>query len=129
MKMSFQKQIGNKSYVFEVEGRNLHEVVMESEKLSFPSVSKCGLCESDWLVLKAYVTKEGGYEYTKIACLKCGASLTFGQRKDNKDQFFLRKNEQGKLDWQERQDKVQPKVKPTAPDEDFSTAGEEELPF
>ena len=129
MKMVFKRQIGSKEYEFVVEGTNLHEVVLESEKLSFPSVTKCGLCESDWLVLKAYETKEG-YSYTKIACLKCKGSVTFGQRRDNKDQFFLRKNEAGKLDWQAYtgEQKVAKTVKST-PTEDFSTAGEEEAPF
>ena len=134
MKMTFQKQIGNKTYLFEVEGNNLHDVVMESEKLSFPSVTKCGLCESEYLSLKAYVTKEG-YEYTKVVCHKCGASVTFGQRRDNKDQFFLRKTEQGRLEWQEKpqQDSPKPQAKahtrtaskPTPPaDDEFSYSGE-----
>lgn len=141
MKMTVKKQIGNKEYEFSFEGTNLHEVVLESEKLSFPSVFKCGLCESEALSLKAYTTQQG-YEYTKIVCHKCGASVTFGQRRDNKDQFFLRKDDNGRLDWQEKpqQDQKAPanspnptrsKVRPpktSEPDDEFSYAGED-APF
>ncbi len=100
MKMTVTKKIGKKTYKFTLEGNNLHDVVMENEKLSFRSVEECGLCGSNNLYLKAYITKEG-YEYTKICCAGCGGSVTFGQRQDNKDQFYLRKSDNG-LDWQER---------------------------
>ena len=133
MQLNVVKKIGNKEYVFQVEGDNLHAVLMEEKKLSFRDVHKCGLCESDWLYLTAYVTKEQGYEYAKVCCAKCGASVTFGKSKDKKDVYFLRKTPENKLDWQEdtRSDK-----KPQAPtrtiDEGFSTAGnpdEEVVPF
>jgi hypothetical protein len=73
---------------------------MEAEKLSFPSVDKCGMCKMDNLRLRAYVTEKGGYEYIKVECFDCRASLTFGKRKDEKDVYFLRKTEDGVLDWQ-----------------------------
>jgi len=100
MKMEITKKLGNKDFKFTFEGRNLHECVIEAEKLSFYNIPKCGKCESELLELKAYKTKEG-YEYTKIVCNKCKASITFGQKRDDSDVFFMRKNSEGKLDWKE----------------------------
>jgi len=100
MKMTIAKMIGKNAVPFEVEGKNLFELIMASKKLSFRDVHKCGLCESDLLYLNAYITTEGNYEYTKIVCAGCRASITFGQTKKDKDVFFLRKNDEGGLDWQ-----------------------------
>lgn len=98
--MTTVKMIGRNAIPFEVEGKNLFELVMESKKLSFQDVRKCGLCESDLLYLNSYITKEGNYEYTKVSCAKCRGSVTFGQTKKDSDVFFLRKNDEGNLDWQ-----------------------------
>jgi len=101
MNLTIKKKIGVSEYDFTVSGTNLWEVVMEMENLSFPNISKCGLCGSDWLRLTAYETKEDKYHYVKVVCHKCHGSLTFGQQKKNPNQFYLRKNEQGKQDWKE----------------------------
>jgi hypothetical protein len=95
--MSFSKKIGYRSYSFQVEGRNLYELAAESGKISFPDVPKCGICESDNLVLSSHVAQE--YKYTETVCLKCRAKVNFGQRKDDADTFFLRRNDDGKQDW------------------------------
>lgn len=100
MEMTIKKQIGKQVYDFTVEGKNLHEVVMEAEKLAFPDVHKCGLCGSDNLFLTAYVA-QGKFKYTKISCGACKGSLTFGQRQDNADVVYLRRRENSKdYDWQ-----------------------------
>ena len=100
MKLLLTKRLGKNAVTFEVEGRNLFECQMEAQKLSFSDVYKCGLCDSEYLVLKAYKTKEGGYEYVKVVCLKCRASVTFGKKKDDPDTYFLRRKENSRdLDW------------------------------
>jgi len=99
MELMIGKQIGKTRYTFVVKGNDLHELVMEAEKLSFHDVFKCGLCGDEFLYLTAYVTKDDGYKYVKIVCIKCKASVTFGQQKKNPGVFYLRKTEDGKLDW------------------------------
>ena len=101
MELIIRKTIGKNNYNFVVQGRNLHELVMESQKLSFNDIYKCGCCESENLVLSAHVAKEGGYKYTEIRCLSCKATLTFGQKKEDPDTFYLRKTEDKKFDWKE----------------------------
>ena len=105
MQLSIRKQIGNKTYTFLVEGNTLWDVVMESEKLSFQDVQKCGLCGNEHLYLTAYKTKDDGYKYVKVVCAGCKASLTFGQPKSNPDTFYLRKTDDGKLDWKKYEPK------------------------
>lgn len=105
MEMMIGKQIGKTRYTFVVKGNDLHEVVMDAEKLSFQDVPKCGLCQSDELYLTAYVTKDEGYKYVKIVCRKCRGSVTFGQQKKNPLVFYLRKTEDGKLDWQKHEER------------------------
>jgi DNA-directed RNA polymerase subunit RPC12/RpoP len=85
-----KKRIGSTVHTFVVEGENLHEVVMTSQKLSFYDVPVCGVCGSDMLHLSAHVTKEEGHEYTTIRCNGCGSSLNFGQQKKDKDVYYLR---------------------------------------
>lgn len=98
MEMIIKKQIGKTQYTFVVEGKNLHEITMESKKLSFYDVPKCGLCGSDNLFLTAHVAQKK-FKYTEIRCAKCKATLTFGQTQEDPDTFYLRKNEQGEYDW------------------------------
>ena len=86
------KKIGKHIQRFAVEGKTLHEVVMESKKLSFDGVDKCGLCGCDDLELSAHST-EDGYDYVYIRCKKCKATLNFGQQKKNKEIFYLRTTE------------------------------------
>ena len=102
MKMLIGKTIGKRVYKFEVEGENLFECVMQSQRLGFNDVYKCGMCESEKLYLSAYITKEGSYEYTKIVCANCGGSITFGQTKKDKNCFFLRRNEDKTYAWQKK---------------------------
>ena len=97
MKLNITKQIGKTKYTFQVEGSNLYEVVTESQKLSFGDVPKCGICGSDNLELEAHTAQ--GYKYTSIKCRDCRASLTFGNRKEDPNTYFLRRNEDKKLDW------------------------------
>lgn len=106
MELIIKKQIGSRSYNFVVQGADLHEVVMAGEKLSFPDVPKCGLCESDWLRLTAYTTKEEGYKYVKILCGKCKGSLTFGQVKKDPSTFYMRRDDDGKLEWKKHEEKA-----------------------
>ena len=103
MKLTVIKVIGRREYPFEFEGSNLHECIMESQKLSFPDVLKCGMCDSDNLRLNAYITKEKKFEYTNVLC-ECGASVTFGQKQEDSDVFYLRRNDDKKLDWKARED-------------------------
>ena len=99
MKLLTSKTIGKNRYTFESEGANFHEVVFESQKLSFPDIPKCGKCDSDLLVLGARKAgNDNEYEYTYIKCLKCKAELTFGQKKKG-DVFYLRKDDNGAYDW------------------------------
>ena len=99
MQLFIKKQIGKTPLTFVVEGKNLFEVQMEAQKLSFYDVHKCGVCDSDDLRLNAYITNEDKFEYTKIVCNKCRASLIFGQKKKSPDTFYLRRNDDKKLDW------------------------------
>jgi len=98
MKLIISKHVGKRKYQFEVEGKNLFELVEASQKLSFSDVYKCALCNSDNLYLTAYRTKEKGYEYVKLACAACRASITFGQPTKEPNTFYLRK-QNGILDW------------------------------
>ena len=97
MELIIKKIIGQTVYPFTVSGKNLHECVMESQKLSFPHILECGICASDDLYLSAHVAE--GYKYTEVRCNKCRAELTFGLRKDDPDVSFFRKNDDGSLAW------------------------------
>lgn len=107
MQLSINRQIGKNKYSFTFEGNSLFYVILESQKLAFDDVEKCGCCESDDIYLESHFGKENGkdtYEYCSIRCKKCRASLTFGNRKDDKATYFLRKKEDKSLDWQEYKD-------------------------
>ena len=101
MKLTIRKTIGNKQYSFCFEGADLHECLMESQKISFYDLMKCGIdgCGSPHLRLYAYETKEEKYKYIKVMCSACKASLTLGQsKKDNA--YYFRKDENTKaLAW------------------------------
>lgn len=103
MEMTIRKQIGKNAYTFIVSGKNLHEVIMESQKLSFEDVDKCGCCESNDLYLNARVAGEKKFEYTEIKCAKCKSQVVFGQTMENSNVFYLRKikegDKKGQLDW------------------------------
>lgn len=103
-KMKIEKKIGRRTYEFTVEGTNLHEAVMESKKLSFYDVHKCGCCGSDDLVLDAHVA-QNKYKYTTVKCNKCRASVNFGSQTENPDIFYLRTRDKNdgtgkkEIDW------------------------------
>ena len=122
MHLTIKKQIGKTVYPFSFEGDNLHDVVMQSRKLSFPNVYKCGLCDSDALTLSAHVA-QNKYKYTEIKCLKCRAQLTFGQTQEDPDTFYLRKNEKKEYDWKAFESKDD-KPKPSSTKEE-----NDDLPF
>jgi len=100
MELTIEKRIGKTVYPFTFTGENLHEVIMESQKLSFPDVDKCGLCGSDDLYLSAHVA-QNKHKYTEIRCNnpKCRAELTLGRRQDDPNTMYLRKDESGKPIW------------------------------
>lgn len=89
LKMKIEKRVGKRTYEFVVEGSNLHEAVMESKKLSFYDVYKCGICSSDDLELDAHVAQKK-FKYTTLKCNSCKASVNFGQQQENPDIFYLR---------------------------------------
>ena len=101
LRTTIKKTIGKTIYHFQVEGENLHAVGMELQKLGFRDVYKCGKCSSESLYLRAYITEKDKYEYIKIQCAECKASLTFGKAKEQKDLYFLRKNDDKSLAWVE----------------------------
>jgi hypothetical protein len=106
-KMKLEKHIGMRTYEFFVEGKNLHEAVLEAKKLSFHDVHKCGLCESTDLELDAWVTKENNFSYTAVQCNSCKAKLNFGQQTKDKNIFYLKTTPRpeggiNKLDWIKR---------------------------
>ena len=105
MQMYIKKQIGKNPYTFVVEGKNLFEMVMESQKLSFPDVEKCGICGSNEIFLHARLAGEKNqFKYTEIRCKKCKAQLQFGQTQEDPNVFYLRKVQQGEnkvFEWKE----------------------------
>ena len=94
MKLILKKQIGKNNYHFEVEGANLGEVIKESKKLSFHDVTNCGICGSTNLILDFHTAKQK-FTYFHITCQECRGSLNFGQKMENPDIFYLKK------EWQE----------------------------
>ena len=113
MKMQITKTIGKNKYPFTFEGQTLFECVMQSQKLSFFDVHKCGDCGGDNLRLYAYTTDKGGFDYTKITCGDCKAYATFGVPKADKEAVFIRK-EDGKIIW----DKFESKESKSKDDDD-----------
>lgn len=92
------KRIGRRQFHFTVQGNNLHETVAEYERLSFPDVAACALCGSDNLDLTSRVA-QGKFKYTSIKCKDCKGDLTFGKNKDDDQSYFLRRKDNGELDW------------------------------
>ncbi|OUJ75889.1 hypothetical protein BXP70_00925 [Hymenobacter crusticola] len=101
LEMMITKKIGNRSYHFNATGTDLHELLTEHEKLSFPDVPACGLCGSVNLRLTSRVAQDK-FKYCDIKCDDCFGSVTFGRRQDDDKVYFLRKKEggtPGQLDW------------------------------
>ena len=99
MQMTIKKQIGDNVLNFIVSGDNLHDCAMEAGKLSFGNVHECGLCKSKKLVLRAHVA-QAKYKYTHIDCVECRASLVFGQKKEDANVFYFRRDNDKKLLWE-----------------------------
>ncbi len=100
MQMFTKKKIGKDTISFVFEGKNLHECVMESQKLSFGDILNCGVCQSDNLILNARVAQD--YKYTEVKCLSCKASLVFGTPKADLNTSYARKDKKTKkYDWKE----------------------------
>lgn len=98
MELMITKRLGRRQFHFTVQGANFHEVIAEYDRLSFPDVPKCALCGSDNLDLTARVAQDK-FKYTSLKCLDCRGDVTFGKRADDDKTVFLRKTEDGKLDW------------------------------
>lgn len=98
LKLTITRRIGRKSYHFQVEGKNLYEVIREEEKLSFPDIPKCKLCGKDNLTLGTRHA-QNKYKYTFVRCKDCSAQLVFGQTKEDADVFYPRRNEKKEFDW------------------------------
>lgn len=101
MKLEIRKKIGNNIYAFTFDGGDLHECLMESQKLSFWDLEKCGKCSSNFLRLFAYVTREKKYKYVKVVCGACRASLTLGQSTEDGAYYYRKDKDTKELDWQE----------------------------
>ena len=99
MQLFIKKKIGQETYSFVVEGKNLYELVTESQKLSFGNVDKCGVCGSDHLMLNARLAQKK-FKYVEVKCLECKGSLVFGCTTENPDVFYIRKDKSTKkYDW------------------------------
>jgi len=96
--MIIKKKFGKNSSTFVVSGEDFHEVVMNSSKLSFGDLDKCGVCSNDNLVLGAHVTKDDGYKFTYVKCLACKSTLNFGQQKKDTSINYYRMKEDAKGD-------------------------------
>ena len=83
------------AYEVETEGDNLFDCVYELGGIH--SISKCGICEKQFLSLRAMKTEQD-YEYLKVSCNSCGAAITFGKTKKDNIMYYRRKD--GKLDWE-----------------------------
>lgn len=111
-----KKKIGREEHSFMITGDNFHDVIMQSQKLSFPNVAECGICGSDSLRLSAHVTNKKKHKYTHISCNACKAQLNFGQQTEDMEIYYLRtkkdandkmlRNEKGfpVYDWQKFED-------------------------
>ena len=98
LQMMITKRIGRRQFHFTVQGSNFHETVAEYDRLSFPDVAACGLCGSDNLDLTSRVA-QGKFKYTSVKCLSCRGDITFGKLERDEQTVFLRKKENGELDW------------------------------
>lgn len=109
MEMIFSKQIGKHKLTFSAEGKDLFEMVMQSQQISFQDVYKCGLCGSDKLYIRAYETEEDKYQYVKLHCAECRGTLTFGKAKKD-GSYFLRKKEDNTLAWEQARQQNPPQA-------------------
>lgn len=133
MQMTVVKIIGTTRITFMVEGDSLWECQEQAQKLSFPDVPECGLCKSESLYLFSYLA-QGKYRYTKIICKNCKGSIQFTNRVDDPKTIFLKKNEEGRPDWQKyvkkQPEKTPPPVDtPPPPEDPPPIEKEDDMPF
>ena len=94
------KNIGKRKYLIQGQGKSVWEALQDYQKASFYDVPKCGVCNSDNLILRSRIAGDEEFEFSEVKCLDCKAALTITQAKKTKE-FYLRKNkETGNLDWQ-----------------------------
>jgi hypothetical protein len=98
LQMMTTKRIGRRQFHFTTQGVDLHAAVAEKDRLSFQDVNVCGCCGSDNLDLVSRVAQDK-FKYTSVKCLDCRADLTFGKTQKDEHTYFLRRNDQGQLDW------------------------------
>jgi len=79
MKLSIKKKIGEEYMDITVESPNVFDCLFEIGKLSFGGVDHCEVCSSKKLSLGSHTAQDNDYAYVK--CLKCGATVNWGQRK------------------------------------------------
>ena len=100
MQYFIKKKIGKETHTWTVEGDNAYECQMEAQKLSFYDVHICGLCKSDNIHLMARLA-QNKYKYLEIRCFDCKGSLTLGNKMEDPNVYYLRKNKDTKnYDWQ-----------------------------
>lgn len=107
LKMSFSRIIGRETYHFQVEGANAFECFHNARVIGFPHIFECGICKSKNIHPRAYVTENGGFEYLKVVCSDCKASITFGRSKKDKNTMYLRRNEDGSFAWEKYEEKTE----------------------
>ena len=93
--------VGKRRYTIWGNGNDPWEAFMDLENASIHSIKNCGLCESDNLVFRAYKA-QGKYKYLQVRCLACKASLTCGNRQDNPNLYYYRRDKNDhSLQWEE----------------------------
>jgi hypothetical protein len=93
-------QVGRTVHEFIVEGENLFDVLQEARKIPNQAVIKCGICDKDRLSLFSLIAGDEAYEYVKIKCFDCKATLTLGRPKKEPNTFYIRRKEDKSYDWQ-----------------------------
>lgn len=99
IEMIIKKKFGKNAFTFVVSAPSFHEAVLESSKLSFGDVEKCGICGSDDLFLGAHETKEENFLYAYVRCKKCKSTLNFGKQKKDTSVVYLTTKDDKSLDW------------------------------
>lgn len=100
MKYPVNKKLGGTVHTFIVEGNNLFDLVQESQKFSFHDVYECGICGSPDLKLNSRLA-QNKYKYVEVKCNTCNAALTFGNKTDDPNVYYLRRNANKQYDWKE----------------------------
>ena len=114
MEISRNWKVGTQNYKLSGQGETFDEAAQQLAKVgSLYDMPKCGLCDSDWLRLTSYITKDGNnYHYNKLQCGKCRGSLNISEAKADSSRYY-KKNDDNKPDWQEYKGKEDNKeVKP-----------------